>query len=424
MIVELISVGTELLLGNILNTNANYLAVQCAGLGFSLYHQITVGDNESRLLEAIEVARQRADIIILTGGLGPTRDDITKETLAKVVGRELIMDEYSKKRIMSYFQKSINNKSHIPQELNKISENNWKQALKIHDSTVVDNDNGTAPGYIIEDRNKIFILLPGPPSEMIPMFENNMLPYLKKFQDKVFVSKMVKICGIGEAKAETMIIDLINSQSNPTIAPYAKNGEVHFRLTASANNTQEANALISPILKELEERFGDKIYSVNEDESLEAVVVKLLKENNLTLCTAESCTGGLLSGRIINVAGVSDVYMEGYITYSNEAKIKNLNVNPNTLTTYGAVSKETANEMAIGAAHVSGASVTVAVTGIAGPGGGSEEKPVGLVYIACYIKGKTNVIECEFKGNREKVRERSLVAALDLIRRSILEIYK
>ncbi|NLJ95703.1 MAG: competence/damage-inducible protein A [Clostridiales bacterium] len=420
MTVELISVGTELLLGNIINTNANYLAVQCAGLGFSLYHQITVGDNEIRLYEAIKVALQRADIIILTGGLGPTTDDISKETLAKVLDRELIMDDHSKDRIMSYFHNAASSDKEMSEELYKITDNNWKQALKINGSTVVDNDNGTAPGYIVEDDNKIFILLPGPPSELIPMFEKSILPYLKKLQDKVFVTKMVKICGIGEAKAETMIIDLINNQSNPTIAPYAKNGEVHFRITASANNTDEANSLITPILKELEVRFADNIYSENEDETLEDVVVKLLKDKKLTLCTAESCTGGLLGGRIINVAGASDVYMEGYITYSNKAKIKNLNVNPNTLNTYGAVSQETAKEMAIGAANVSGASVAVAVTGIAGPGGGSKEKPVGLVYIACSLMGHINVIECNFKGNRKRVRERSVVAALDLIRRSIL----
>lgn len=424
MTVELISVGTELLLGNILNTNANYLAVQCAELGFSLYHQITVGDNEARLLEVIKVARQRADIIILTGGLGPTSDDISKETLAKLLDRELIMDEASRSRIKSYFKRSTYDNKEIPQALNKITENNWKQAFKINGSTVVDNDNGTAPGYIIEDNNNIFILLPGPPSEMIPMFENNMLPYLKKLQDKVFLTKMVKICGIGESKAETMIIDLINSQDNPTIAPYAKNGEVHFRVTAAANTSDEADALIDPILKELRLRFGKNIYSENQDESLEDVVVKLLKDKNLTLSTAESCTGGLLSGRIINVAGVSDVFMEGYITYSNQAKTKNLMVKPDSLMAYGAVSSEVAMEMAIGAASVSGANVAVAVTGIAGPTGGTNEKPLGLVYISCYVMGKLYVIECNFKGNREKVREQSVVAALDLIRRSILKVYE
>jgi len=425
MTVELISVGTELLLGNIVNTNANYLSVQCAKLGFSMYHQITVGDNEGRLAEAIKTAMNRADIIILTGGLGPTSDDITKETLAKVLGRELVMDEHSKKRILSYFERiypDVNR--NLPEGLAKITENNWKQALKIKDSIVIDNENGTAPGYIVEDKSKIFILLPGPPSEMIPMFENGMIPYLRKYQDKVFVSKMVKICGIGESKAETMIMDLINAQNNPTIAPYAKTGEVHFRVTAGADNYKDAEALIEPVINELKSRFGINIYTTSEDVTLEQAVIELLRRHKLTLSTAESCTGGLLSGRIVNVSGASDVFMEGFITYSNNAKIKYLNVDADILDKYGAVSEETARQMAKGCAKVSGCDVSVAVTGIAGPTGGSIEKPVGLVYIACHIKGKTVVSKRNFRGNREKIREQSVVAALDLVRRCVLETYE
>lgn len=426
MTVELISVGTELLLGNIINTNANYLSIQCARLGFSLYHQVTVGDNETRLREAIRTAITRADIIILTGGLGPTTDDITKETLAKVLGRKLIMDEHSREKILSYYKRIDSNdiNNGIPEGLEKITKINWKQALKIKDSIVIDNDNGTAPGYIVEDNKKIFLLLPGPPAEMIPMFENHMLPYLLKFQDKVFLTKMVKICGIGESKAETMIMDLIEAQSNPTIAPYAKNGEVHFRITAGANNIEEASALINPVIKEIEARFGDNIYTTDENVTLEETVVKLLLRHELTISTAESCTGGLLSGRIVNVPGASDVFMEGFITYSNNAKIKYLNVNPETLSTYGAVSEQTAKEMAVGCAKLSGSDVSIAVTGIAGPGGGTADKPVGLVYLSCYICGKTFVGKRHFKGSREKIRERSVVAALDLIRRSIKEIYR
>ncbi|NLL72432.1 MAG: competence/damage-inducible protein A [Clostridiales bacterium] len=410
MTVELISVGTELLLGNIVNTNANYLAIQCAGLGFSMYHQVTVGDNKDRLYEAIDTARHRADIIILTGGLGPTSDDITKETLASLLNKELIMDEYSKDRIMSYFK-------------NKITENNWKQALKIKDSLVIDNDNGTAPGYIVEDKNNVFVLLPGPPREMIPMFEDKMLPYLQKLQDKVFLSRMVKTCGIGEAKAETMIIDLINNQTNPTIAPYAKNGEVHFRVTASANSSKEAEQLLEPVISQLQARFANNIYSLIEEETLEEVVVRLLSDHNLTLSCAESCTGGLVAGRIINVAGVSDIFTEGFITYSNQAKMKYLNVKESTLKAYGAVSEQVAKEMAIGAAKASSSNVSVAITGIAGPGGGTEEKPVGLVYISCFIDGDVFVNKYNFRGNREKVREQSVIAAIDLIRRCIVEIY-
>ena len=422
MTVELISIGTELLLGNIINTNANYLSIECAKLGFSMFHQVTVGDNEARLYEAIVTALKRSDILILTGGLGPTSDDITKETLAKALNRKVIMDEHSRERIQSYLDRIITINKFVPKGLDKITKNNWKQALKIEDSIVIDNEHGSAPGYIVEDNDKIILLLPGPPVEMIPMFENKMLPYLKKLQDKVFVSKMVKICGIGESTAETMIIDLIEGQSNPTIAPYAKGGEVHFRITAQANSKAEAILLINPIINEMKARFGINIYSTEDDETLEEVVVGLLIKHNLTLVTAESCTAGLLSGRIVNVSGSSNTFMEGLITYSNKAKMKYLGVNPDTLDIYGAVSEQVAKEMAIGACKASGCDVGIAVTGIAGPGGGTAEKPVGLVHFACHLAGKTFVSERHYKGSREKIREHSVITALDLIRRSIIEI--
>lgn len=423
MTVELISVGTELLMGNITNTNATYLSRKCSELGFSMYHQVTVGDNELRLIEAIVTAMDRSDIIILTGGLGPTSDDITKETLAKVLQRRVIRDEHSKKMIQEYLERITTNNKAVPGNFNKITENNWKQADKIEDSIVIDNEYGTAPGYIVEDRDKVIIILPGPPFEMIPMFENSMLPYLKKLQDKVFVTRMIKICGVGESTAETMIIDLIENQSNPTIAPYAKGGEVHFRITANANNEEEGIKLINPIINELESRFGNNIYTINEDEALEDVVVSLLARHKLTLVTAESCTGGLLAGKIVNVPGASDVFTEGFITYSNQAKMKYLNVSADTLNNNGAVSEQTAKEMAIGSIKTSGCDVGIAITGIAGPGGGTATKPVGLVYFACYLNGKFFISKRHFKGSREKIRENSVVAALDLIRRSILDVY-
>ncbi len=423
MTVELISVGTELLLGNIINTNANYLSIQCAGLGFSMYYQVTVGDNEARLCNVIRTALERSDIIILTGGLGPTTDDITKEVLGKVLSRELIMDEHSKERIISALNRgAANNKA--SEDLGKITENNWRQALTIEGSIIIDNNFGSAPGYIVEDNNKIIILLPGPPNEMIPMFENDILPYLRRLQDKVFVSAMVKMCGIGESKAETMIMDLIKNQSNPTIAPYANGGELHFRITASANKYNEALELIKPVIQKLKTSFGNSIYTTEEKVTLEDTVIKLLASNKLTISTAESCTGGLLAGRIVNVPGASEIFNEGFITYSNQAKMKHLKVKPDTLKEYGAVSEQTAREMAIGLNLTTGCDVGVAVTGIAGPGGGTKDKPVGLVYISCYIKGETYVIERYFKGSREKIRDNSVVAALDLIRRNIQKLYK
>lgn len=421
MVVELISVGTEILLGNIVNTNANYLAVKCAELGLSLYYQVAVGDNAGRLTKAIKTALSRSDIVILTGGLGPTQDDLTKETAAKVLGKDLVMDEHSRNRITEYFSgRSIEGDS---AELAKITENNWKQAMKIDGCTVIDNENGTAPGYIAEDAGKTLILLPGPPGEMIPMFRSDIFPYLKKLQDRVFVSRMVKLCGIGESRAETEILDLINGQVNPTIAPYAKNGEVHFRVTASAASQDEAEAILNPLINELKKRFLENIYTTDEDETLEAVVVDLLKKHNLKLAAAESCTGGMLTSRIVNVPGASDVLQEGFITYSNSAKCRYLGVSSETLEEFGAVSSQTAREMADGAADVSGCEVSVSVTGIAGPGGGTAKKPVGLIFIACHIGDETTVKELRLKGSREKIREASVINALDLIRRCILKKY-
>lgn len=418
MVVELISVGTELLLGNIVNTNANYLSLKCAELGYSLYYQVTVGDNAGRLSEVLRTSLERSDLVILTGGLGPTQDDMTKETVAKVFGKELVMDENSRKRIEEYFQFRFKGN---PLN-NAVTQNNWKQALKIDGCIVLDNDNGTAPGYIVEENGKAAILLPGPPSEMVPMFETHILPYLQQKQNKVFVSSMVKICGIGESKAETDILDLIDQQTNPTIAPYAKNGEVHFRVTAAAEGEEQGRKLIAPVVEELYRRFGNNIYSTDENETLEMVVVKLLEQRHLTIATAESCTGGLLSGRLVNVPGVSGILSEGFITYSNEAKMKYLKVKEETLREYGAISEQTASEMAIGAAAASGASAAIAITGIAGPEGGTPEKPVGLVYIACKVNQKITVKECRFKGNRSKVRELSVIYALDLLRREILSL--
>ena len=414
MVVELISVGTEILLGNIVNTNATYLAEQCALLGCSLYRQSVVGDNEGRLEEAVRQALGRSDIIILTGGLGPTKDDLTKEIVAKVFGRELYLDEHTKERITTYMQRL--NRSHI-------TENNWKQAMIPEGALILDNDNGTAPGLILEDREngKTAILMPGPPAEMHPMFEKDVAPYLNKQQPEGIYSRMVKICGIGESAAETMVADLMDRQSNPTIAPYAKIGEVHFRITAKARTKEEAEEMIAPMLAEMKKRFGKAIYTTEENVTLEEAVVELLKQKNFTVTTAESCTAGKLAGRIMNVAGASEVYNEGYITYANAAKEKLLGVKHETLETFGAVSEETAREMAMGAAKEAGADAALSVTGIAGPGGGTTEKPVGLVYIGCYVQGEVYVKKCQFTGNRERNRDSSVVQALTFLREKLLD---
>ena len=412
MVVELISVGTELLLGNIVNTNAAYLAQKCAILGLSLYHQTVVGDNEERLSETLQTALGRADVVILSGGLGPTQDDLTKETAASVLEMPLVEDAHSRERIEEYFKNS---------QFKIITDNNWKQAMVPKGAIVVDNDNGTAPGLIMEKKGKSVILLPGPPNELVPMFEKSIMPYLRNLQPETISSVMVKICGLGESYVETQIADLIENQSNPTIATYAKTGEVHLRVTAKAADEKEAKKLIKPMVKELKNRFGNSIYTTDENVTLEETVVNLLKEKELTLTTAESCTGGMLGARLTNVPGVSDVYKQGFITYSNRAKRKMLDVKKNTLKDYGAVSDKTAKEMAKNGAFITGSDACVSITGIAGPGGGTPEKPVGLVYIACCYHDNITVNEYHFKGEREKVRENTVVRALTLLRECILE---
>lgn len=413
MTVELICVGTELLLGNIVNTNAAYLAEKCASLGLSCYYQTVVGDNEKRLEETLRAAIKRSQVVILSGGLGPTEDDLTKEVASRVMGRELVEDADSRKCIEDFFA----SRGSVP------TENNWKQALIPQGGLVLPNPNGTAPGVIIPEKDTHIVLLPGPPHELKPMFENHVMPYLMKLEPGLICSQTVKVCGIGESKVETLLMDLIDGQDNPTLATYAKTGEVHIRVTAKAGSEKEARRLIKPVVKEIKSRMGSNIYTTEEDVTLERAVVELLLANKLTVTCAESCTGGLLSARLINVPGVSEVYKSGYVTYSNKAKRKLLGVKKSTLSKYGAVSAQTAEEMARGLAFVSKGDVAVSVTGLAGQDGGTEEKPVGLVYIACSVKGDVTVKEYHFSGNRQTIREAAVSAALTLMRGCILEYY-
>lgn len=412
MTVELISVGTEILMGNIVNTNAAYLAAGCAALGLSVYNQQVVGDNRERLEDAIKLALGRADVIILTGGLGPTEDDITKETAAWVLGFQLREDE----RLRAYIKKMLENSIYK----NNIPDNNWKQALVPDGAMVIDNDNGTAPGIIMEKDGKAVILLPGPPNELEAMFRKSVRPYLAERSPEAIYSKTIKICGVGESQVETKLLDLIDAQTNPTIATYAKSGEVQVRVTANASDEGAAKELVKPVVKEIKGRLKDNVYSTDADETLEEVVVRMLAKRNLKLVTVESCTGGLLAGRIVNVSGASDVFSQGFVTYSNKSKRKILNVDKTILKKYGAVSKETAKEMAKGGILASDAEVGVSVTGVAGPYQ-SEDKPVGLVYIGCYYKDKVTVREFMFNGNRRMIREQAVTKALDLVRRRILE---
>lgn len=412
---EIINVGTELLMGNVVNTNGAYLARECSKLGIGVYYHTVVGDNEERVRKAIMTARDRASLIFLTGGLGPTEDDMTKEAVAGVFQRNLVEDSKVKEEIRQLFERM--GKKNIP-------ENNWKQAKVLEGATILHNDNGTAPGFILEEEKTTVILLPGPPRELYPMFENKVIPYLKARQDSVLYTKMVKICGVGESKVEEQIKDLIKEQSNPTIATYAKTSEVHIRVTAKGKDETEAKKLVKPVVKELKNRFGNCIYTTDEAVSLEESVVKLLHKHELTMVTAESCTGGMIASMIVNVPGASSVLKESFVTYSNRAKRKYLDVSKSTLKKYTEYSEKCAKEMARGAALVNDCDVSVAVTGIAGPDGGTEEKPVGLVYVSCYAKGKVTVEEHHFQGTRLMIREQSAIHALDLLRRCIMEQYE
>ncbi len=413
MTAETIFVGTELLLGNIVNTNGAYLADRLAALGISTYYQTVVGDNLERISETVSLGLSRSDILILSGGLGPTQDDITRDGVAKAMGLNLIPDEHSKIRIEEYFSKSGK----------KMTENNYRQALVPEGGKAIDNDCGTAPGIVIEKDGKTVILLPGPPVELKNMFEKDIVPLLSSKTDGVIYSSTVKVCGKSESEIATILDDLINGDGEVTVAPYAKCCEVHLRVTAKGEDEKTAKKLVKPVVKEIKSRLEDAVYTTDDDTTLEKAVVDLLLANGLTVTTVESCTGGLLAGRLINVPGVSEVFKSGHITYSNKAKRKLVSVKKTTLDKYGAVSAKVVKEMARGATMFNHADVAVAISGIAGPDGGTEEKPVGLVYIGCSVCGEITTAEYHFTGTREKIRECAVAEGLILMRRCILEYY-
>lgn len=406
---ELISVGTEILLGDIVNTNAQYLAKELANMGIDVYYQSVVGDNKDRMLKAFEEGLSRSDMIITTGGLGPTKDDMTKELACEYFGLECQLHEESLKEIKEYFKRM---------ERDWVSSNE-KQAYFPKEAKILKNNNGTAPGAILEKENKIIIVLPGPPSEMKPMFNESVKPYLETLTGYTIVSEIVRIYGVGESKVEKIVGDLIDNGTNPTVAPYAKEGEVTLRVTAKGKSKKECTELIKPVIKEIENRLGDTIYNFGE-EGLNLTVAKMLVEKELTIGTSESCTGGLLGATLIDYPGISSVFLEGAITYSNEAKMRTLGVKEETLRKFGAVSEETAKEMAEGIKTRCGSYIGISTTGIAGPDGGTEDKPVGLVYIGVTIGDKTVVTRNVFNGNRNAVRRRACLKALDMVRRGIL----
>ena len=410
---EFIFVGTEILLGNILNTNAQFLSEQCAALGVSCYYQTVVGDNKERIREAFLNARERSDIVILSGGLGPTEDDLTKETVAEALEIPLVKDKRAMDEIREFFAKR-------GFEMPAINE---KQAFVPEGSIVMYNENGTAPGVIVEKDGKAAILLPGPGVELMPMFETYVKPYLLDKSEWVIVSKTVKMCGIGESAVDEKIRDLTENSSNPTVAPYAKIGEVHIRITAKAPTEKEASKMIKPVVRELKNRFGSYIYTTDTDVTLEKACVDLLISNKLTVSTVESCTGGLVAGRLINVPGVSEVLKLCYVTYSNKAKRKVLGIKKGVLEKHTAVSREVCEEMLKGVGMINKADVVISVTGLAGPDGGTEAIPVGTVFIGCSVKGKITVEKYQFSGSRAKIRESAVAYSLILLRRCVLEYF-
>ena len=410
---EIITVGTEILLGDILNTNCRYLSRELAAMGIEMYYQITVGDNEERLLKTLDESLNRSDIVICTGGLGPTEDDITKEVCAKYFGYELELHKPSLDAMIERFK-----------HMNRVpTKNNEKQAYFPKEAYILKNDNGTAPGCIMEKEGKMIVVLPGPPREMESMFENYVKPYLSKLTDDVIESEVLRIIGVGESKVENDILDIIDSQTNPTIATYAKGYECTLRITAKAKSVEEAKELIKPMSDEMKRRFGQSLYATGET-SIEEVVSKMLVENNLKIAVAESCTGGMVSASLINYPGISSVFMEGCVTYSNEAKMKSLGVKKETLDVYGAVSDKCAKEMASGVAARYNTNIGIATTGIAGPDGGTDEKPVGLFYFGIYINGKVISKKYVFNGDRQGVRERATRTILNDLRLELLNMEK
>jgi nicotinamide-nucleotide amidase len=406
---EIISVGTELLLGQIVDTNAAYLSQVLSSIGIDICYRSTVGDNAARLADTLKTALSRSDVVITIGGLGPTEDDLTKETIADALGDEMVMDPESEAKIRGFFERRG-----LP-----IAESNLKQALRPKHGEVVPNDVGTAPGALFARDGKIVIALPGPPGEFIPMVDRYVTPILSERAAfvsgrSIIKSRVLRVCGIGESAAEQKVKDLLAS-GNPSLAPYAKGGEVHFRVTAKASSKDEAEHLIAGLESKVRERLGDLIYGIDE-ETLESVVVRMLIERKLTLGLAESCTGGLVANRITNVPGSSEAFIGGIVSYSNEAKMKFLGVPEETLRAHGAVSPETAEAMSEGAARNIGTDIALGITGIAGPGGATAEKPVGLVYIALKTPAGVEVTKNMYGGSREDIKMRASQTALNTLR--------
>ena len=403
----ILSIGTELLFGQITNTNTVYLSQKLNMLGYDVMYHYTVGDNPER--DMIRLAFQDCDLVITTGGLGPTQDDLTKEMVCQVMGDELVMMDEVMSELESYFEKLGR----------PMTENNKKQAYVPSRAEVFINHEGSAPGFALEKDGKYVICMPGPPREMTSMFEDSVMPYLQSMSEDVIYYRMLRAFGIGESALETKLLDLIDDQTDPTLATYAKEGECSLRIASKRKTEAEAREAVDEMVEKVKERVGEFIYSC-DDEELVQVVCRKLMEKGLTLSSAESCTGGKFAAAVTDIPGISAVFQRGLVTYSNQAKMDELGVKAETLEKYGAVSEETAMEMVEGLRRVSGSDVCVSVTGIAGPGGGSDAKPVGLVYIG-FVYGDKKLCRKLQTGDdsRQWNRQYSLLSMLDIINKNI-----
>ena len=405
--VEIISVGTELLLGSIVNLDAQLLSRRLNELGLNVCFHTVVGDNPGRLEGAVKTAKERADIIVTTGGLGPTCDDLTKQTLAAVFGKELVFHPDIAEELRGWFARRGR----------EMPENNLQQARLPEGCTVFPNACGTAPGCAFESGGVHVLMLPGPPSECMDMFEKQAVPYLAALSEGTIVSRTLKIFGMGESAMEALLAQQMNTMTNPTLAPYAKEGECELRITAKGSSEESARAMIVPVEEQLRALLGDVVYGADVS-GIEQVVVDLLRESGLTIGTAESCTGGLLAKRLTDVAGASAVFRGGIVSYCNEVKTAQLGVPEELLEEFGAVSPEVVQAMALGCAERLNCDLAMATTGVAGPGPDDQGNPAGLVYIALYARGQVTVRTMMLPdAARERVRVTACHNALDLARR-------
>jgi nicotinamide-nucleotide amidase len=407
---EIIAIGSEMLTPFRVDTNSLWLTERLNSMGIDVKLKTIVGDDESRLEETVRDAMKRSEIVVATGGLGPTEDDITRKIFARVLKRQLILNDEILEKLRARFAKR-----NMP-----MPEINARQALVINGAEVLPNPNGTAPGMLVTEGKCTVAMLPGPPREMKPMFDASVAPVLKqRAGDMLILRRKLSIFGLTESRTDELAAPVYTNYKNPSTTILFKDGQIELHLTAQVKSETEGNRLLDEVAGQLDEALGDYVYSRRENETLEQVVGDLLRWRGYSLATAESCTGGLLAGRITEVAGSSEYFLEGVVTYSNEAKMRMLGVRAEMLEEHGAVSEPVACAMAVGVQRLADSTFGIGITGIAGPGGGSEEKPVGLVYIALADEENVTARKFIFPGDRQFIRTLSVNAALDLLRRRI-----